>query len=325
MSQARAVAKVRTATSTTTSSTQATASKNQVRECPECAGTLRSDETLGETLCIECGLVVDEEEIDHGPEWRSFTQEDRENRKRTGAPRTELRHDRGLSTKIGKGTDGQGNSLSGKNRRKMFRLRRRHRRAQADSKERNLRHAIGEIKRMASALAVPKSTQETAAVIFRRAHDDGHLPGRSVEGVATAALYTAIRMGHIPKTIDTVANTSRVSQDRVWSAYKSLLTEQELEVPPENPLDFIVPFADEVGVSREIERLARDFLELAQRQNYTSGKVPSGLAAGALYAAAHRHDEELTQEELAEVADVCAVTIRTRYLDFLEMDNQSEE
>jgi transcription initiation factor TFIIB len=42
------------------------------RVCPECGGRLVEDSAHGETTCAECGLVVSEEAIDHGPEWRAF-------------------------------------------------------------------------------------------------------------------------------------------------------------------------------------------------------------------------------------------------------------
>jgi len=60
----------------------------------------------------DCGLVIDEQRIDHGPEWRTH---DQDQRKRTGAPLTAARHDRGLSTEIGRGKDANGNNLSGQN------------------------------------------------------------------------------------------------------------------------------------------------------------------------------------------------------------------
>ena len=69
--------------------------------CPECDGRPRTHN--GETICDECGLVLDEYYIDHGPEWRSFN-DDTTNSKRTGAPLTRSRHDRGLSTEIGRST-----------------------------------------------------------------------------------------------------------------------------------------------------------------------------------------------------------------------------
>ncbi|SDR26650.1 TFIIB zinc-binding [Natronobacterium texcoconense] len=57
--------------------------------CPECNGTLRQVDT--ETICEECGLVFGEDAIDHGPEWRSFEDEETD-RRRTGAPLTRSRH-----------------------------------------------------------------------------------------------------------------------------------------------------------------------------------------------------------------------------------------
>ena len=40
--------------------------------CPECGGSLETNAAQGETVCSECGLVVKEDEIDRGPEWRAF-------------------------------------------------------------------------------------------------------------------------------------------------------------------------------------------------------------------------------------------------------------
>ncbi|PSP86983.1 hypothetical protein BRC90_11705, partial [Halobacteriales archaeon QS_4_69_34] len=39
--------------------------------CPECGARLVSDEEHAETVCADCGLVVGEDEIDRGPEWRA--------------------------------------------------------------------------------------------------------------------------------------------------------------------------------------------------------------------------------------------------------------
>ena len=36
--------------------------------CPECTGTVTADGT--EQICSECGLVVSEDSLDRGPDWR---------------------------------------------------------------------------------------------------------------------------------------------------------------------------------------------------------------------------------------------------------------
>jgi transcription initiation factor TFIIB len=44
-----------------------------VRGCPECdSSNLIKSSDRGELVCEDCGLVVEEENIDPGPEWRAF-------------------------------------------------------------------------------------------------------------------------------------------------------------------------------------------------------------------------------------------------------------
>jgi len=72
-----------------------------VLKCPECGSTdLYHDYERAEVICNQCGLVVDEDLVDEGPEWRAFDNEQAEKRSRTGAPMTYLIHDMGLSTTI---------------------------------------------------------------------------------------------------------------------------------------------------------------------------------------------------------------------------------
>ncbi|MGA9399306.1 transcription initiation factor IIB, partial [Haladaptatus sp.] len=161
--------------------------------CPECGGNVVTDEGHGETVCAECGLVVEEDSVDRGPEWRAFDAKEKDQKSRVGAPTTKMMHDKGLSTNMGwQNKDAYGNTLGARQREKMQRLRTWNERFRTrDSKERNLKQALGEIDRMASALGLPKNVRETASVIYRRALDDDLLPGRSIEGVATSAVYAA--------------------------------------------------------------------------------------------------------------------------------------
>ena len=70
------------------------------QSCPECSGHLVMDEERGETVCEECGLVVETDEIDRGPEWRAFDASEKDEKSRVGAPTTNMMHDKGLSTNI---------------------------------------------------------------------------------------------------------------------------------------------------------------------------------------------------------------------------------
>ncbi|MFB6130060.1 MAG: transcription initiation factor IIB family protein [Salinigranum sp.] len=287
--------------------------------CPECGGRVTSDEEHGETVCAECGLVIDDRGIDHGPEWRAYTANERDSKSRVGAPTTKMLHDKGLSSQISwQNRDAYGKSLSARQRRKMQRLRTWDERFRTtDHKDRNLKQALGEIDRMASALGLPENVRETASVIYRRALSEDLLPGRTIEGVATSALYAAARQMGTPRSIDEVAAVSRVGATEFKRTYRYVARELNLGVPPANPASYVGRLASELDVDAETERRARELLRTAEGTNAFNGKSPVGLAAAAIYAAGRLTDAGRTQKEIAAVANVSEVTIRDRYQELL--------
>jgi Transcription initiation factor IIB (TFIIB) len=293
--------------------------------CPECDGQLITDETRGETVCRDCGLVVDEGTIDRGPEWRAFDSAERDKKSRVGAPTTNLMHDKGLSTNIGwQNKDAYGRALSSRQREQMQRLRTWNERFRTrDSKERNLKQALGEIDRMASALGLPETVRETASVIYRRALNEDLLPGRSIEGVSTAALYAAARQAGTPRSLDEIERVSRVDKMELTRTYRYVVRELKLEIEPADPEQYVPRFASDLGLSDEAERQARILLRNAKAAAIHSGKSPVGLAAAAVYAAALLTNEKVTQNQVSEVADVSEVTIRNRYKELLEVEPDS--
>jgi transcription initiation factor TFIIB len=312
-------------TNTTRTQEQTEASEQEsVDTCPECNGRLISDAEHGETVCEDCGLVVEEDEIDPGPEWRAFDSSERDNKSRVGAPTTNMMHDKGLSTNIGwQNKDAYGRTLSASQREKMQRLRTWNERFRTrDSKERNLKQALGEIDRMASALGLPENVRETASVIYRRALDEDLLPGRSIEGVATSALYAAARQAGTPRSLDEIAAVSRVERMELTRTYRYIIRELNLEVQPADPKSYVPRFASDLDLSDEAERQARKLLDAAAETGAISGKSPVGLAAAAVYAASLLTNEKVTQSQVSDVANISEVTIRNRYKELLEADQE---
>jgi len=294
--------------------------------CPECDGQIVQHESRGEATCKNCGLVLDENAIDRGPEWRAFYAEERDEKSRVGAPTTQLMHDKGLSTTIGwQDKDAYGQSVSGRKRARLQRLRTWDERFRTkDAHERNLKQALGEISRMASALDLPESVRETAGVLYRRAVEEDLLPGRSIEGMSTASLYAAARQQGMPRPLSEFAAVSRVEKLRIQRAYRYQSRELSLAIEPEDPTQYIPQFASSLKISDEAERRSRELLEVAMATGTHSGKSPAGLAAAALYAATHLTNEQLTQETVSNVAHVSRVTIRNRYQELLEVYAEQE-
>jgi transcription initiation factor TFIIB len=309
-------------TRTRTTETETESERDEEVGCPECGGKLSADTEHGETVCRDCGLVVEEDEIDRGPEWRAFDANEKDEKSRVGAPTTNMMHDKGLSTNIDwRDQDAYGNSLSSNQRQKMQRLRKWNERFRTrDSKERNLKQALGEIDRMASALGLPDNVRETASVIYRRALDENLLPGRSIEGVSTASVYAAARQAGVPRSLDEVAGVSRVEKSEIARTYRYVVRELGLEVQPADPESYVPRFASDLDLSDEAENRARKLLQNAKEQGVHSGKSPVGLAAAAVYAASLLTNEKTTQAAVSEVADISEVTIRNRYHELLEAE-----
>src|SRR3989338_5593023 len=162
-----------------------------IKKCPECGGiNLLLHKDKGEVICRDCGLVVEEKLIDFGQEWREFDSDQSEKKRRTGAPMTYTKYDRGLGTDVGQ--KGDIFKLSGKGRNKFFRLRKwQHRISTAI--ERNLKLALAELKRVASYLKLPKAVEEESARIYTLAVQRGLVRGRSMESVVAGSLYASCR------------------------------------------------------------------------------------------------------------------------------------
>jgi transcription initiation factor TFIIB len=274
--------------------------------CPECEGSLRS--TSAETICDECGLVVSEDELDRGPEWRSFADDDT-NPKRCGAPLTRSRHDRGLSTEIGRSP-----RLKGRKRRRVARLRKQHERARTASKrERNQVHGFTEIRRLIGQLELPEDLRDRACILFESAQSDDLLPGRSIEGFAAAAVYGVCRTASVSRTLEEIVTVASADENELKAAYGALNRELDLPTGPIDPAEYLARFASKLDVPNTIERRARRLATDAHESGLTAGRNPSGVAAACLYTAARQAGHELTQQDVGDVAGVSAVTVRKTY------------
>jgi transcription initiation factor TFIIB len=279
--------------------------------CPECQGRLRESES--ETVCGECGLVVAEDNIDRGPEWRSFADDETE-KERTGAPLTRSRHDRGLTTEIGRST-----RLKGRKRRRFARMRRQHNRSRIKSKaERNRVYAFGEIRRLVSALDLTDHVRDQSCVLFESAQKEDLLRGRSIEGFTAAVVYATCRTTSVSRTLDEVVDAARASEAELTAAYDALNRELGLPTGPIDPAEYLPRFASRLDLPQAVERRADALVDTARERGLVSGRDPSGVAAGCLYLAARQEEYDLTQAEAAETADVTPVTLRSTYQDLRE-------
>ncbi|RLG21142.1 transcription initiation factor IIB [Candidatus Micrarchaeota archaeon] len=285
-------------------------------KCPECGSTdVSIDYERGEVVCNRCGLVIEENLVDSGPEWRAFDSDQRDKRARTGAPVKFTKPNKGLATEIDQyNRDIRGVKISSQQRSHMYRLRKWHKRTSiSSSMERNLAIALSELDRIASYSGLPQNVREAAALLYRKAVEKGLIRGRLIESVVAAVIYTVCRQYGIPRTLDEISAVSGINKKEIGRTYRFLKRDLGIKMPLTDPTHYIPRFASELGLSGPVQEKARALLKEAIDKGLISGRGPTGVAAAAVYIAGVLMGERRTQKEVADVAGVTEVTIRNRY------------
>lgn len=292
--------------------------------CPECGSSnFVQDYVRGELVCSNCGLVITEQIVDNRAEWRAFDKSQNDKRSRVGMPMTYTIHDKGLSTLIDyRNKDAKGKDIKGKQRERLYRLRKWHRRLRiTDATQRNLAFALSEIDRMASQLGLPKNVRERASLFYRKIVEMKLIRGRSMESVAAAALYAACRIANIPRTLPEIASVSKVNKKETARIYRFMIRQLDIRIKPTSPTEFVSRLSSKLNIPTDVEVLAIDIIKQAKKNGLTSGRGPTGIAAAALYIASILKNAQLTQKKIAETAQVTEVTVRNRYKELVNKLN----
>ena len=288
--------------------------------CPECGSTdLILDSDMGEYVCSRCGLVLEEDIPSQEAEWRAFTPQERDSRARAGTPTDYSHYDKGLSTVIRVEKDAAGRPLSPKVKQQMWRLRRWQTRSKVHaSQSRNLMLAMSELQRLSDILHMPSSVHDMAAIIYRKALNEGLVRGRSIGGMVAGSLYASVRFTKVPRTLKEIVEASQRTQKEIARSYSVIVRNLDMRMPVDDPTYYVTKVAEKAKVSSDVEGLAINLMNEAKRRYATTGKDPSGLAAAIIYLSARMLKEKATQAQLAKAANVTEVTVRNRKRDLMK-------
>ena len=302
----------------------ATKTVERVSKCPSCSSTdLIFDNERGELVCNSCGLVIEENVTDTGPEWRAFDADQRNSRARTGAPIKYTKPNRGLVTEIDLyNKDIRGVRIPSKRQAQLYRMRKWHKRASiASSSERNYLIALPELNRVASYLGLPDNIRESAALLYRKCVQNNLIRGRPIETVVQAVIYAACREAGMPRTLDEISSISGLPKKEIGRAYRVISHELGLKIPLTDPISYVPRYINALKLSGEAQEKSIELLKDAMKKGLVSGRSPTGVSAAAVYIAGALAGERRTQKEVADVAGVTEVTIRNRYRELKEQLN----
>ncbi len=284
-------------------------------KCEHCGGMeFILDKSGEEIVCTSCGHVILRQNIEEGPEWRSFEGEE-ESRIRVGMPPTLLMQDKGLSTVIGReNEDSTGRKIVGRAKRDLNRLRKWQQRISIySSMERNLSYALSELNKLGEKLDIPFSVLERASYIYRMALEKDLVRGRAINSIVSASLYAALRYDGIPRTLKELSKASLIEKKELARCYRMLVKELRLQMPVVDPIKHVRKICVYGGLNKRAMLESEKIIRLAQKKKLTAGKDPIGLAAASVYYSCVLLDIKKTQRDIAIAADITEVTVRNRY------------
>jgi transcription initiation factor TFIIB len=276
--------------------------------CPECGGNIILVQERGETVCSQCGLIINDKlYITSYSEKRAFNKEEKARKSRTGILISPLLSDLGLCTLIEK------KSIYNPNLKRAVK-----RDSYLTWKNRNFLIATTELKRLSTNLSIPSHIISVALRFYKEIFKNNLLKGRSIKGMAAACLYAAFRNNNLPRTFQEILNESPISEKTIKKCFKIVFNHFNLKLPQTDIISFIPRYTSALGLNSDIEKCAIKILQNHLRKVPNSGKNPKGLCAGAIYFASKMKNSGVTQKEIGEVVDITEVTLRSRYKDIIE-------
>jgi transcription initiation factor TFIIB len=268
---------------------------NEIEEyqnlCPECNGYIVLISEKGEDVCSQCGLVINEKEIDvKNSGRRTFTQDEKNKIKNYGWPISPLVADLEICTKINK------------NETNDFNLKRVIKRDSIYSwKTRNFLIAFAELKRLCFNLNIPSHIKIEAVNLYKKCFTANLLKGRSISGMIAACLYYVSKKMNTPVMFKEIIYESTAGVEIIKKCYKALVNKFKLTSQNLDPVLFIPKYSTDLDLDIETQQLAVKILTNYLKNNDFEGKNPMGLCGGAIYFAAKLKDKKITQKQITDI------------------------
>ncbi|CAN6444080.1 unnamed protein product [Victoria cruziana] len=215
------------------------------------------DHSAGDTVCSECGLVLEAHCIDETSEWRTFANESGDNDPvRVGGPTNPLLTDGGLSTVISKPNGVQSDFLSSSLGRWQNR---------GSNPDRSLIVAFRTIATMSDRLGLVATIKDRANEIYKKVEDSKSIRGRNQDAILAACLYIACRQEDKPRTVKEICSVANgASKKEIGRAKEFIvkLLEEELgksmEMGTIHAGDFLRRFCSHLGMNNQAVKAATE-------------------------------------------------------------------
>jgi len=280
----------------------------QCRKCKATKGFV-DDARTGDIICRSCGLVLEEQVIDLGADWRNFN-EDSKDKSHAGVVNNLIE---AMATQI---------SDEGKHARLSITQKS----IAMDSGDRAVLEVISKINEMGSRLGFTEDILKRARAAYKTFHDSKSRTIRGSKGdpIVCALLYLACKEEQVPRTFREIAKETGVNEKEMRSMYTKLtknLPKTEKMGAAVAPSDLILRFCSKLKYSPTVVTEAQDIAREATP--HLEGKNPNSIAAASILVAT-KSDPSKTAKDIAKAANITPATVLKIYYEILANRTQND-
>ncbi|OAY77853.1 transcription initiation factor IIB-like [Ananas comosus] len=282
--------------------------------CPDCkkATEVVFDHSAGDTVCSECGLVLEAHSIDETSEWRTFANESGDNDPvRVGGPANPLLADGGLSTVIAKPNGAHGEFLSSSLGRWQNR---------GSNPDRSLILAFKTIATMADRLGLVATIKDRANEIYKKVEDHKSSRGRNQDAIFAACLYIACRQEDKPRTIKEISSVANGATKKEIGRAKEYIVKlleaemgQSMEMGAVHAGDYMRRFCSHLGMTNQAVKAAQEAVRKSEELDIR--RTPVSIAAAVIYMITQLSEEKRPLKDISVATGMAEGTIKNSYKD----------
>ncbi|KAG9133744.1 hypothetical protein Leryth_018448 [Lithospermum erythrorhizon] len=271
------------------------------------------DHSAGDTVCSECGLVLESHSIDETSEWRTFANESGDNDpNRVGGPSNPLLTDGGLSTVISKPNGTTSDFLTTSLGRWQNRG--------GGNPDRGLIVAFKTIATMSDRLGLVATIKDRANEIYKKVEDQKSSRGRNQDAILAACLYIACRQEDKPRTVKEICSVANgASKKEIGRAKEYIVKQLELEKGQSVDMgtihagDFMRRFCSNLGMTNQIVKAAQESVQ--KSEEFDIRRSPISIAAAVIYIITQLSEEKKPLKDVSLATGVAEGTIRNAFKD----------
>ncbi|KAJ6860893.1 hypothetical protein NC651_037080 [Populus alba x Populus x berolinensis] len=259
------------------------------------------DHSNGDTICTDCGLVLESYYIDETTEWRAFNDDNNDkDLNRVGYNTNPLLSQGNLTTSISnnKGDHAIPKWLDG-----------------VSNSDRVLLQGFDIIEIIACRLGLVQPIKNRAKEIFKKTEEQKACIMRKRDSICAACLFISSRENKLPRTLKEISSAGYgVTKKEINKAVQSIKRHVELEdMGTLNPSELVRRFCSNLGMKNRAVKAVHEAVE--KIQDVDIRRNPKSVLAAIIYTITQLSDEKKPLRDISLATDVAEGTIKKSFKD----------